>query len=191
MNGDIEGWINGLAGHVGFLDKLMELAAKDLIFLAVPLVLALWFWPASTGQRALNQRLAVATTLGALIAVVFAAGLGHLHTAARPFVTDSSTRLLIRHSADNGFPSDHTAFAFGVGGVVIWWKRLLGAVTLLSAALVAFARVYVGVHWPADVVAGAAVGLAAGAIAARCVPWLTEPQRWVSRLLPEVLVARP
>ncbi len=191
MNSTIEGWVNGLAGHVGIADTLMKLAAKDIVFLAVPLVLALWFWPASPTQRAFNQRVAVAATLGALVAVVFAAGLGHLHSAQRPFMTDASVHRLISQSADNGFPSDHAAFAFGVSGVIVWWKRLLGVVALLGAALVAFSRVYVGVHWPADVIAGAAAGLVAGAIAALVVPWLTEPQRWISRLLPEVLVARP
>ncbi len=191
MNADVEGWINGLAGHSGLADKLMELAAKDLIFLAVPLVLALWFWPAGPTRRALNQRLAVAATLGAIIAIAFNAGASQLHSDVRPFVSDPSTKLLISHSADNGFPSDHTAFAFGVAGALVWWRRLLGLVAVLGAALVAFARVYVGVHWPTDVLAGAAIGLVAGAVAAWFVPWFVIPQRWAARLLPEILVARP
>ncbi len=191
MNSDVEGWINGLAGHVGFIDTLMKLAANELIYLAIPLVLGLWFWPAEGPRRALNQRLAAGVVLGALLAMGLAAALGDLHTATRPFASDPGTKLLIRHEADNSFPSDHTAFAFAVAGAVVWRRRFVGGVALVFAALVGFARVYVGVHWPSDVLAGAAIGLGAGAVVALAVPLLREPQRWASRVFPSVLVARP
>src|SRR3954447_21936117 len=124
MNDVIQDWINDHAGHAAILDFLMKRSALDIVY-AVPLLLfALWFWPGR--QRALNQRIAVATFFSILATLGLATLLGHLYREARPFVSDASTRLLISHSADNSFPSDHAAFAFAVAGVLIWWRRTLG-----------------------------------------------------------------
>lgn len=123
--------------------------------------------------------------------VRLAAVLAEVHSEPRPFVNDASTRLLISHAMDNSFPSDHATLAFAVGGVIVWWRRPLGLVALGCASLVGFARVYVGVHWPSDIVAGALCGIAAGWLAATALPFWTEPQRWASRFLPRLLVSPP
>ncbi len=192
MNDSIQDWINGLAGHVKILDLTMKLTAADVIYLAPLLLIALWFWPGSRGERALNQRVAAGTFFGVLFALGLAALLGMVHPEARPFVTDAPTKLLIHHSADNSFPSDHATLAFALGGTIIWWRRLLGAACLVAAVLVAIARVYVGVHWPSDVAAAAIAGLFAGGLAAFVlVPLLEWPQRWFSRILPSFLIAAP
>jgi len=73
----------------------------------------------------------------------------------------------------------------------VWWSRRLGVVALVCAAAVGFGRIYVGVHWPSDVIAGAGVGLIAGAVAAGSVPLLVAPQRWASHRLPAALLSPP
>lgn len=189
MDDRIEDVINGASGHLGLLDALMKLSANDLVYLAPLLMLALWFWPTSTPARAFNQRLALVAGLSTLLAVVLAAALAHVYSDARPFVSDGATRLLIQHEADNGFPSDHAAFAFAVAGATLSWRRQLGIAVLVLAAVNGFARIYVGVHWPSDVLAGAAVGLGGGLFVARLLPLLEKPQRWASRVLPPFLLA--
>lgn len=69
MNDTVQDWINGLAGQVGFLDGIMRVTARDLVYFLPVLLLLLWFLPAN--DRSLNQRLAVAT----FIAVLFSLGL--------------------------------------------------------------------------------------------------------------------
>lgn len=70
------------------------------------------------------------------------------------------------HSA---FPSGHTASAFGMA-TVIWLNtrgsenRTLGAMAFVWASLVGLSRVYRGVHWPSDVLGGAAVGVLSGCL---------------------------
>jgi membrane-associated phospholipid phosphatase len=65
-----------------------------------------------------------------------------------------------------GFPSGHTALAFAVAAVLhpLLPPRARWVVWLLAGA-VGLARMYVGVHWPMDVVGGAALGLLIGGAA--------------------------
>lgn len=77
--------------------------------------------------------------------------------------------LLIARSQDASFPSDHAVGGFALAVGVWLYDRTLGSVLLALAAPLAFARVYVGTHYPADVVAGAALG-AAVALALHVLP---------------------
>jgi membrane-associated phospholipid phosphatase len=72
------------------------------------------------------------------------------------------------------FPSGHAATAFA-GAVVLGflWRRGTPYFLLLATAI-AFSRVYVGVHYPGDVIAGAALGVAVGAA---WILGLTSPRR--------------
>jgi undecaprenyl-diphosphatase len=189
LNDVIQDWINNSAGKVGALDELMKLGASDLIYAVPLLLLTLWFIPVR--NRALNQRLAFAVFAAALFSLGFASGLGHLYHEARPFVSDSSTKLLVRHSSDNSFPSEHAVFVFSAAGVVVWWHRTLGVALLSAALLVGVARIYVGVHWPLDIVTSAIVGLGVGALCARMVPLLAAPQQRLAQHFPQFLLERP
>jgi undecaprenyl-diphosphatase len=192
MNDLIQDWINDQAGKFGLLDAAMKFSAVDIVYLAAPLLLLLWFWPAGGArERAFNQRLAVVTFFAVLAAVALAAVVAHFVFEARPFVTDGSTHQLINHTADNGFPSDHATFAFAAAGALLVWRRGPGLLCLAAASLIAVSRVYVGVHWPSDVLAGGVVGLGAGYAVGRCLPLLETPQRLLSRFLPSPLIAAP
>ena len=67
--------------------------------------------------------------------------------------------LLLRQWIGRGaFPSGHAATAFAAATVIAWDSRRLAIPAYALAALVAWSRVYVGVHWPLDVIGGAALG---------------------------------
>jgi membrane-associated phospholipid phosphatase len=89
----------------------------------------------------------------------------HLHTDPRPFVHDPASRPLFAHAADNGFPSDHSAAAGLLTGLVLAHRRLLGVLVGVGAVLVGWARVAAHVHHAQDVVAGLSLGLVAAALA--------------------------
>jgi undecaprenyl-diphosphatase len=190
MNDVMQDWINGGAGKIGAVDAFMRFSAKDLVFVFPLLLIGLWFWP-SIKEKALNQRVAFSSALCVLCALAVGGLLGHLFYDSRPFVSDASTRLLVGHSPDNGFPSDHATVAFAAVGPLLWFHRRLALVAFLLASLVGVARIFVGVHWPSDIMAAAAIGLGIGAMMAKLVPVLIGPQLALSRLLPEGLVANP
>lgn len=182
--------INNLAGRSDVLDAVMKVVAQDFIYLMVPVVIGLWFWPVGE-TRALNQRVAFLACVSALAALALGVLLGDLYYQDRPFVFDHATRLLVNHATDNSFPSDHTTVAFAVAGALIVWRRLLGMVLVATALALGLARVYVGVHWPSDVAAGATIGFCVGLVASLGESLLRPAQAYLHQLLPDVLVADP
>jgi len=148
--------INGLSHHSSFLDALMVFCAQYIPFILIAFIAYLWLFNKRDGRRA-----AFRASLSGGGALVLARIVGVLHYQALPSVLGIG-RPLIVHAANNSFPSDHVSFSFGIaislifsGSANIWPQALLLAI------LVAFARVFVGVHFPLDVLAGALVGTVA------------------------------
>lgn len=81
----------------------------------------------------------------------------------RPFETLTALTTLVKHPADYSFPSGHACSSFASAFAVTLGYGRRGAWIYIVAALIAVSRVYVGVHYPSDVLAGAAVGTAAAA----------------------------
>lgn len=77
----------------------------------------------------------------------------------RPYETIDAVRLLLPPQAETSFPSGHSATAFGSAFVlVIREKAWIRYSALTAAILMAFSRVYVGVHYPIDIIVGSLVG---------------------------------
>ncbi|MFH0859561.1 MAG: phosphatase PAP2 family protein [Patescibacteria group bacterium] len=74
----------------------------------------------------------------------------------RPFI--NGFKLLIYHPVTAAFPSAHAAVYFAIATIVYLHNKKAGSVFLFCASLIAIARVYVGVHWPSDIVVGALIG---------------------------------
>lgn len=70
--------------------------------------------------------------------------------STRPFVVTGIPPLL-SHAADNGFPSDHTLLSAACAALIFWSEKRLGAILMLIALLVGWARVLAGVHHWIDI----------------------------------------
>ena len=84
----------------------------------------------------------------------------------RPFTSDPARILLIPRPEDYSFPSGHTAVSFAAASAALFMKkRKTGVAFGAVACLIAFSRLYLYVHYPTDVLAGAVIGILCGAAA--------------------------
>ncbi len=77
----------------------------------------------------------------------------------RPCTIDQSVQLAIERPTSYSFPSGHTASCFAAVGTLLFTFKKLGIPLMLFAVLMGLSRMYLFVHFPTDVIAGAALGL--------------------------------
>lgn len=135
----------------------------------------------------------------------------------RPFVSHK-VHLLISHAADSSFPSDHTAWSFAVIGMLLFafiplWRAkgrptvppgqlgqpaqsismgklwLFVVVAFVIGCSIGLARIYVGVHYPDDIVGGAIDGLMAALLVTVVRRWLWRPTNAILRFAHTIRVA--
>jgi len=129
------------------------------------LVLLAW----RSARHSPNAPRAVAATVWAAFGTVAAVGINQMIVAAvhraRPYAVLAGIETLVARSHDPSFPSDH-AITAGAATAGLWIiarytskiVRIIAVVSSAFALLIAFARVYVGAHYPSDVIVGLAIG---------------------------------
>ncbi len=145
--------------HDGVEDGISAYAAvSEALFLLLLAVLFVAVWGR---MRSLARRAAVAAGASAGIALLIGQLLSHVVDRPRPFVAHPGlVHLFAPHAADASFPSDHATAAFAIATAILLRNRMWGLLTLAAAIALAASRVVIGVHYPLDVLAGAALGAA-------------------------------
>lgn len=155
--------INDLADRTAWAHAPMRAFANYGIVLFAVLLLAGWW----QSRRASQPQVALAAVVWAGGAALVALGIAQLVNRvvdrARPYAAMRDAHVLIARSADASFPSDHATVAGAVAAGLLLaagalGSRWLGAIAAFAAAVMAFARIYVGVHYPTDVLVGLAIG---------------------------------
>jgi len=146
-----------MASHDGLEDSLLfYVEASEALFIAT---LAVVFLCAHGVKYLAWRRATAAAVLSAGLGLAIAKVISELVDRARPFVADPhGVHLFAAHAPDPGFPSDHATAAFAIAVAIALRKRGWGAFALVAATVLAIGRVALGVHFPSDVLAGAAVG---------------------------------
>jgi len=150
--------VNGFAArHDGFEDVL-RFFAIDAQYFFVALLAVLFLARGSWGSQNARHGV-VAAAFSAALALGIAQVITHLWERPRPFVAHPDVaHLFVSHSLDPSFPSDHATAAFAIAVSIFLRNRRIGAIAIAMAAILAVARVAVGVHYPGDVLGGAALG---------------------------------
>jgi Membrane-associated phospholipid phosphatase len=93
--------------------------------------------------------------------------LKHVVTRMRPCQIDQTFALLVARPTSSSFPSTHSSFAFGAATAIFMNYRKAGVAAFIVAALVAFSRLYLFLHFPTDVLCGIILGIVIGVAAVR------------------------
>ncbi|MEP6661950.1 MAG: phosphatase PAP2 family protein [Acidimicrobiales bacterium] len=152
-------WVNRLADRSSWAHGAMTDVAKyGILVFAVLLVLA--WWQARRAEDAVTAVSAVVwAAVASLIGFVAVQLIGTAVSRDRPYVAMPSAHLLVARTGDFSFPSDHATAAAAIAvGLIIAGRYTRQVWVGWSAATVAlvlgFSRVYVGAHYPGDVVGG-------------------------------------
>jgi membrane-associated phospholipid phosphatase len=109
-----------------------------------------------------DQARVLAAAGWACVATLLVVGLnqpvGHLFAEPRPYATHPQILRLADVTTDFSFPSDHAVMGGAVATGLLLVNRRPGLLAALAAALMAFARVYIGAHYPWDVLGGLVLG---------------------------------
>ena len=163
MNYTIFHWINNFAGSSALLDKVMIFITNSAPYVAMILMLSLWF---SNGQKeaAIRKQYTVLyTALSVCTALLLNVLIHALYYHPRPFVT-YHVHKLVPHTVDSSFVSDHAVLVFSIAFTMILRKESWKNIALLWAILVGISRIYVGVHYPADIIGGAILAFVTSAL---------------------------
>ncbi|MBU4274524.1 phosphatase PAP2 family protein [Patescibacteria group bacterium] len=148
--------INQLAFKWEWLDILGVFFAKYFVYL---MIAALFLFLLKSRK---NWKIIFIALSSALTARFVITGLIRLFKPRlRPFI-DSNINLLIDKVNQQSFPSGHASFTFGLAMVVYLYNKKVGVLFFAGAFLVSTSRIFVGVHWPLDILAGAVVGIFSG-----------------------------
>ena len=149
------------------LDAVMPYLTQfgDFIFIFLVVVAVLLY--ARISGRDTLKKVALITLISLLVAGGIAVFLKHLVHEPRPFMSLDNVHLLVMEDDPDSFPSGHTTAVFAVVfSLILNMKSLckkhyktIDVLLVIFALLIPFSRMYLGLHYPGDVLAGAIVGI--------------------------------
>jgi undecaprenyl-diphosphatase len=160
MNQNLFILIHNLSGRFFGLDELGIFLASYYTYVLVIIALALPL--AYKSWRTSLLFYCEIFLAGILSRGIFTEIIRFFYNHPRPFAVLNFTPLI--PESGNSFPSGHTAFLFAIALIIYFWKPKWGWFFFISGLLVGLARIYVGVHWPFDILGGIVIGLLSGFI---------------------------
>ncbi|MFN8635923.1 MAG: phosphatase PAP2 family protein [Chloroflexota bacterium] len=166
---------SALVGRWRGLDRTAAILAAHLAKTHVLLLGVLFVGGIGPGSR--RRRETAIRVAAALPVTIFLVGVvGRLVERERPFSRQPGAPTLVEHAPGRSFPSRHSACAAAMTVVTMPSSPVVGSLMALGALGLAASRVYVGLHYPSDILGGWLIGAAVGIIARRKelprVPWM-------------------
>jgi undecaprenyl-diphosphatase len=150
--------INGFAGKWVWLDYLgMFFAQYFEYFLWLAMALFLVFRFKKYWKMVLEAVIAALFTRFVLVEVI-----RWIWFRPRPFVALNFVPLISYSAKEASFPSGHASFYFALSTIVYCYNKKAGVLFYIASFLIVLARVFVGIHWPSDILAGAFLGILIG-----------------------------
>ncbi len=151
-------WINATPETPGWLISLATFIARDLIAVVPVLIVSMWFWGAQSqvnSQRELVLKTAIALIYGMTVSWC----IGDMYPHPRPFAIGLGHQFLA-HTPNDSYPSNHGTAIFTFAIAFLYWHRAWsGIVLMFTGVAIAWSRIFLGVHWPLDMLGGLLLGM--------------------------------
>jgi undecaprenyl-diphosphatase len=145
--------INGWAGQSRLLDAAMTAITHSVPYVAIALMIFLWF-NGKKDQVLKKRYTALYAFFSSLTALFINAIIHFVYYHPRPFVVHH-VHQLVPHAADSSFVSDHAVLVFAIAWVLWMRNEHFKVPIFIWAMIVGISRIYVGVHYPIDVIGSA------------------------------------
>lgn len=149
--------INQLSGHNWIVDKLMILISNRIRYLYISLLVVFLI------KNQFKKRLTVEAVGSILYALFIHFSFKLFFYKPRPF-KKRRVGILIPSKMDSTFPSKHTLLAFAVSTTIFLYHRTLGIFMFSMSGLTGFSRIWIGHHYPSDIIGSAFLGWFSGVV---------------------------
>ncbi|WP_409252958.1 undecaprenyl-diphosphatase [Bacillus sp. SCS-153A] len=140
--------INSLSKRTDFLNLIMIFFSNRIRYVYFFVLLILFFK---------NKSITFNAVISAVASMIFGSIIRLFSFRARPFVKNR-VGILIPSKRNSSFPSKHTMLTFAVSTTLCLYNRTLGGIFTCLSALTGLSRVWVGHHYPSDIIGSALIG---------------------------------
>ena len=114
-----------------------------------------------------TRKVGVAASLSLIFeAILINLTIKNLVGRTRPYIVNEAIEFITKQPSDKSFPSGHTGCVFAVASVLFYMMpKKVGIPAIVIASLVGISRLYVGVHYPTDIIGGFIIGMLTGFLA--------------------------
>ncbi|MCQ6276220.1 undecaprenyl-diphosphatase [Bacillus sp. V3B] len=148
MNYKVFKSINQLSGRFSPIDLLMILISNKIRYVFIFVLIFMWF------RNDFYKRLSFNAVISAGITLFINTLIKLFYFKPRPFVK-YRVGILIPSKMDSTFPSKHTLLVFAISTSIFLHKRILGSIMWVLSVLTGFSRIWVGHHYPSDIIGSA------------------------------------
>ncbi|QRG70259.1 undecaprenyl-diphosphatase [Brevibacillus choshinensis] len=146
--------INDLGKQYPMWNPVFYVIAEYMVYGLALAVFLYWFRRTSE-----NRMMVICGTVTFFLAELFGKVAGSLHYNQQPSAELTDVNQLVQKAVNNSFPSDHTILFFSFCMSFWLFKKRSGIFWMLLALCMGISRIWVGVHYPADVIVGALISI--------------------------------